>query len=227
MRALGPWTGRLCAYRQSYCGLGPMTESSVYNVKMGWLDTGGHGAPRPAPGQSTRFCYVEVPQPKPTSRYMRKSSCHDTVGKCAFGPLCLLSLRLTPCRQSTGLGPAKGFTNSILSCGQVHYLGELMRLCAPAATACRLAQAFFSLVRDRDAAALDGWLAEATQSDLPEMGGFAGRVRRDRAAVDAGLTLDWSQGQTEGFVNKLKRLKRHMFGRAGIDLLRERMLDGG
>jgi len=102
-----------------------------------------------------------------------------------------------------------------------------MRLCAPAATACRLAQAFFSLVRDRDAAALDGWLAEATQSDLPEMGGFAGRVRRDRAAVDAGLTLDWSQGQTEGFVNKLKRLKRHMFGRAGIDLLRERMLDGG
>ncbi len=45
--------------------------------------------------------------------------------------------------------------------------------------------------------------------------------------MDAGLTLDWSQGQTEGFVNKLKMLKRHMFGRAGLDLLRERMLDGG
>jgi len=107
------------------------------------------------------------------------------------------------------------------------YLGALLRLCAPAATACRLAQAFFALVRDRDAAALEGWLEAAEQSDLPEMGGFAGGIRRDRAAVDAGLTLDWSQGQTEGFVNKLKMLKRQMFGRAGLDLLRERMLDGG
>ncbi len=107
------------------------------------------------------------------------------------------------------------------------YLGALLRLCAPAATACRLAQAFFALVRDRDVAALGGWLAEAEQSDLPEMGGFAGGIRRDRAAVDAGLTLDWSQGQTEGFVNKLKMLKRHMFGRAGLALLRARMLDGG
>jgi len=92
------------------------------------------------------------------------------------------------------------------------------------AMACRLAQAFFALVRARDAAALDGWLDDAEQSDLPEMGGFAVGIWRDRAAVDAGLTLDWSQGQTEGFVNKLKR---QMFGRAGIDLLRERMLDGG
>ncbi len=53
------------------------------------------------------------------------------------------------------------------------YLGELLRLCAQAATACRLAQAFFALVRDRDAA-LEGWLDEATQSELPEMGGFVG-----------------------------------------------------
>jgi transposase len=107
------------------------------------------------------------------------------------------------------------------------YLGELLRVCPPAATACRLAQAFFALVRERDAAALDGWLGEAARSDLPEMGGFALGIRRDRAAVDAGLTLDWSQGQTEGFVNKLKTLKRQMFGRAGLTLLRERMLDGG
>ncbi len=107
------------------------------------------------------------------------------------------------------------------------YLGELLRLCAPAALACHLARAFFALVRDRDAAALDGWLDEAEQSDLPEMSGFAVGIRRDRAAVDAGLTLEWSNGQTEGFVNKLKTLKRHMFGRAGLALLRERMLDGG
>jgi len=86
------------------------------------------------------------------------------------------------------------------------YLDELLRLCSPAATACHLARAFFALVRGRDAAALDGWLDEAEQSDLPEMSGFALGIRRDRAAVDAGLTLEWSNGQTEGFVNKLKRL---------------------
>jgi len=107
------------------------------------------------------------------------------------------------------------------------YLGELLRVCPPAATACRLARAFFALVRAREAAALDGWLVEAVRSDLPEMSGFALGIKRDRTAVDAGLTLEWSQGQTEGFVNKLKTLKRQMFGRAGRALLRERMLDGG
>jgi len=107
------------------------------------------------------------------------------------------------------------------------YLGELLRVCPPAATACHLARAFFVLVRDREAAALDEWLSAAEGSDLPEMTGFALGIRRDRAAVDAGLTLEWSNGQTEGFVNKLKTLKRHMFGRAGLALLRERMLDGG
>ena len=107
------------------------------------------------------------------------------------------------------------------------YLGELLRVCPPAATACCLARAFFALVRAREAAALDGWLVEAVRSDLPEMRGFALGIKRDRAAVDAGLTLEWSNGQTEGFVNKLKTLKRQMFGRAGLALLRERMLDGG
>jgi len=79
------------------------------------------------------------------------------------------------------------------------------RVCPLAATACHLACTFFALVRDREVAALDGWLSEATQSDLPEMHGFALGIRRDRAAVDAGLTLEWSNGQTEGFVNKLNR----------------------
>jgi len=51
-------------------------------------------------------------------------------------------------------------------------------------------------------------------------------IRRDRAAVDAGLRLEWSNGQTEGFVNKLT-LKRYMFGHMDLALLRERMLDEG
>jgi len=107
------------------------------------------------------------------------------------------------------------------------YLDELLRICPPAATACRLARAFFMLVRERDVAGLDDWLNDAAHCALPEMQSCARGIQRDRAAVDAGLSLVWSNGQTEGFVNKLKMLKRQMFGRAGLALLRERMLDGG
>jgi len=46
----------------------------------------------------------------------------------------------------------------------------------------------------------------------------------DRAAVEAGLIQEWSNGQTEGQINKLKLLKRQMYGRAGFDLLRRRVL---
>ena len=49
-------------------------------------------------------------------------------------------------------------------------------------------------------------------------------IERDKAAVIAGLTLPWSQGPVEGHVNRLKLIKRQMFGRAKIDLLRQRVI---
>lgn len=54
------------------------------------------------------------------------------------------------------------------------------------------------------------------------MSGFVNGLRADRAAVEAGITLSWSQGQTEGQVNRLKALKRAMFARAKLDLLKLR-----
>jgi len=56
------------------------------------------------------------------------------------------------------------------------------------------------------------------------MRGFARGLTTDLAAVSAGLTLPWSNGQTEGQVNRLKMLKRQMYGRANVDLLRQRVL---
>jgi transposase len=53
---------------------------------------------------------------------------------------------------------------------------------------------------------------------------FARGLTEDRAAVEAALSLEWSNGQTEGQVNKLKLLKRQMYGRANFDLLRRRVL---
>ena len=87
-----------------------------------------------------------------------------------------------------------------------------------------LAVAFGALVRERDHAALAPWLTKATASDLPEFHGFAVVLERDRPAVEAALTSEWSSGQTEGQITKLKLQKRQLYGRAGFSLLRKRAL---
>jgi transposase len=72
--------------------------------------------------------------------------------------------------------------------------------------------------------ALDTWLIDAEQSGMPELRGFAAGIRRDLGPVAAALRWEWSNGQTEGQVNRLKTLKRAMYGRAKLDLLRLRLL---
>jgi transposase len=104
------------------------------------------------------------------------------------------------------------------------YVQTLLERCPTLRLAQRLAAAFFHLVRTRDAAALSPWLAQAQHSGIAELAGFALGIRRDEEAVTAALQEPWSQGQTEGQVNRLKVLKRQMFGRAKPDLLRCRML---
>jgi transposase len=56
------------------------------------------------------------------------------------------------------------------------------------------------------------------------MQAFVGQLRRDILAVDAAVTTPWSNGQVEGQVNRLKTLKRQMYGRAGVELLRARLM---
>lgn len=62
-------------------------------------------------------------------------------------------------------------------------------------------------------------------SDLPALHSLVIGLRRDQAAVTAGLTLHWNSGPVEGPVNRVKMLKRTMFGRAKLDLLRCRILN--
>lgn len=83
---------------------------------------------------------------------------------------------------------------------------------------------FQALVRQRQAGELASWVAVAQASGVPELGSFARGVLRDWAAVFAGLELEWSNGPVEGQVNRLKTLKRVMYGRAKLDLLRLRVL---
>jgi transposase len=67
-------------------------------------------------------------------------------------------------------------------------------------------------------------MEQAMSSGIPELKSFVDGIERDYDAVHAPLRLPWSQGVTEGKVNKFKTLKRVMYGRAGFALLRHRLL---
>jgi len=88
----------------------------------------------------------------------------------------------------------------------------------------QLGQDFVQMVKQRQSHQLDAWLMRAQHSACIELQGFASGIKRDYAAVKAGLSLPWSQGQVEGQITRLKLLKRQMYGRAKFDLLRLRVL---
>ncbi len=87
-----------------------------------------------------------------------------------------------------------------------------------------LSQEFVTMLKEGQAEALDSWLKRAKACHVSELGSFVNGIRRDYAAVRAAFCLPWSNGTTEGHVNRLKFLKRQMFGRAHLDLLRVKVL---
>jgi len=112
----------------------------------------------------------------------------------------------------------------MLSEEQKAYLGRLGEADGALADARRLTQDFAKMVRDLEGEKLDGWLEEAEASGASVMKKFAAGLKKDLSAVRAGLTEEWSNGPVEGFVNKLKLVKRQGYGRAGLGLLRARVL---
>jgi transposase len=87
-----------------------------------------------------------------------------------------------------------------------------------------LTQDFAALLRQRQPDKLEAWLERAAASCLEPFKSLANGLREDEAAVRAGITLRWSTGPVEGQINRLKMLKRQMYGRANVDLLRQRVL---
>ena len=108
--------------------------------------------------------------------------------------------------------------------GDEHLLVQLHTQHTEVAEAIELAQDFAQLVRKRTPQRLDAWLTRAAKSSLVAFQRFAKRLRDDYAAVKAGVTLSWSNGPVEGHINRLKMLKRQMFGRAHLDLLHRRFV---
>lgn len=87
-----------------------------------------------------------------------------------------------------------------------------------------LIQEFTTMLRERQGERLDEWLERVEKQGVTELQSFAQGLQKDYEAVKAGLTLEWSNGQTEGQVHRLKLLKRQMYGRGRFDLLRKRVL---
>ena len=105
--------------------------------------------------------------------------------------------------------------------------GLLARLRAAApilAEAVKLAEEFAALVRGRKPKLLDPWLQRAQDSAVPALQRFAKRLSSDYDAVRAAVTLAWSNDQVEGQINRLKTIKRQMYGRASLNLLERRFL---
>ena len=88
----------------------------------------------------------------------------------------------------------------------------------------RLAMRFRGILRSKDIQKFDVWLNDAQQSGIYAIHRFARTIGRDIDAVKNALTESWSNGQTEGQINRLKILKRAMYGSASTELLRARML---
>lgn len=87
-----------------------------------------------------------------------------------------------------------------------------------------LFERFARILRARDRQDLEPWLQAAKYSGVDELLEFAKRLRQDYKAVEAACTLEWSQGQVEGQVTRLKLIRRQMYGRGNFDLVRKRVL---
>lgn len=135
-------------------------------------------------------------------------------------PLSLPSHPLTP-RKATWLVLSRPET---FQAEDLQIIDRLRAIHPEVEMAIDLAQSFAMLVRQHLDESLDPWLERAKTSSLAAFRSFAAGIRRDYAAVRAALSLLWSNGQVEGQVNRLKFLKRQMYGRAKFDLLRMRVL---
>ncbi|GHI40060.1 transposase [Streptomyces violascens] len=103
-------------------------------------------------------------------------------------------------------------------------LKDVLARCPELDTAAGHVRDFGEILTDRLGARLPAWIDAVDASQLPGLTGFALHLLRDLDAVTAGLTLQWSSGSIEGAVNRIKKIKRQLYGRGGFHLLRKMIL---
>jgi transposase len=111
-----------------------------------------------------------------------------------------------------------------LASGEQALLEVILDGCPELASVTAHVRAFAGLMTERRGRDLEQWMSQVAACGDPALRSFVTGLRRDQDAVTAGLTLRWSSGAVEGHVNRIKMLKRQMYGRANPDLLRRRVL---
>jgi transposase len=111
-----------------------------------------------------------------------------------------------------------------LTAQKLEQLRDVLGRCETLRTVNDLGSDFAGIARQRQGQHLNTWIAAAQASDIPQLRGFATGLLADYDAVRAELTLHWSSGAVEGNVTRIKAIKRQMYGRANVDLLRRRVL---
>ncbi|MFD3940033.1 ISL3 family transposase [Streptomyces sp. NPDC058611] len=103
-------------------------------------------------------------------------------------------------------------------------LEELLARCPELDAVANCVRTFAKMMTERQGHNLTAWLEQAEATGFPSLSSLARGLRQDFEAVTAGLTLEWNSGRVEGNVNRIKRIKRDGYGRAGFDLLRLQIL---
>jgi transposase len=169
--------------------------NTVARAVRPWRLTTPHGTPAASPS-------LEPPSPRQVSWWLLDWIKPSKTATAAITPIAPTSHRLD--RQA--------------------FIQALCARCPAIQHAQRLGNAFIALVREHRAQDLDAWVSAVLNSSLVELIGFVSGLLTDKAAVIATLSLSWSNGQTEGQINRLKLIKRQMYGRAKLDLLKVRVL---
>jgi transposase len=111
-----------------------------------------------------------------------------------------------------------------LTARQAEVVDILKEQCPGFAVMRKLAFGFRAILSRGKVTTLHRWLEEARRTGIHSLGRFVRTVKQDLSAVEAAVTESWSNGPVEGQINRLKALKRQMYGRAGVELLRARVL---
>jgi transposase len=127
-------------------------------------------------------------------------------------------------RRTTGFSWWVLRPNQHLSESSKHRLADFLEANPALAKGYHLKENFRRILSEHDGGALDTWLQEATESGLKSFEALAKSFRQDYGAIKLALSVPWSTGQCEGQICRVKLIKRQGYGRAKLDLLRQRVL---
>ena len=178
-------------------------------------------------GYTGCFSYLArflAPWRKTPSTFVAFETTTPTANVASFPPLVRATTSL--CRQISPHVAAAllGKLRAQMTDEQENSVDALKKACPGYAVMRSLVMGFRTILRTGKIETLHKWMNKATDSGIYGMQRFVRKLKQDQSAVEAAVEETWSNGPVEGHINRLKTLKRQMYGRAGFELLRARVL---